>query len=166
MIVELKDLFEAPGCSIPFTGVVDISDVKVWGAKLFPEPIKVTGELKNRSGIVSMEYSASYVLEYECDRCQKPVRKEKKREFSHWLARKLEGDNEDEEYILVPGAALQMDELVMTDVTLDLPFKLLCQKDCKGLCPICGANRNDTECGCEEKQVDPRLESLKKLLRS
>ena len=59
-----------------------------------------------------------------------------------------------------------MDELVMTDVTLELPFQLLCREECKGLCPVCGADLNETTCNCNTKKVDPRLEKLKMLLDS
>ena len=166
MIIELKDLFDAPGASIPFNGEVDLSNVEVWGARPFTAPVRVSGLLRNRSGVVSMEYSAEYVMEYECDRCRRPVRRESEKKFSHWLAKKLEGENENEEYILVPGSSVNMDELVMADVTLELPFRLLCREDCKGLCPICGADLNEADCGCSTKQTDPRLESLKKLLES
>jgi uncharacterized protein len=41
-------------------------------------------------------------------------------------------------------------------------MKLICAEDCRGLCPRCGANLNETDCNCE-KDVDPRLASLKAL---
>jgi len=166
MIIELKDLFEAPGCSIPFSGEVDLSDVEIWGARPFRTPVNVSGVLQNRSGVVSLEYSAKYTLEYECDRCRKATRKDEEKSFTHWLARQLAGENEDDEYVIVKGTELPMDELVMTDITLELPFRLLCREDCKGLCPVCGADLNERTCDCSKKQVDPRLESLKKLLES
>ena len=67
---------------------------------------------------------------------------------------------------MVPTGNIDMDELVMTDVTLELPFQLLCREDCKGLCPVCGADLNETTCNCNTKQIDPRLEKLKMLLDS
>ena len=67
---------------------------------------------------------------------------------------------------MVPTGNIDMDELVMTDVTLELQFRLLCREDCKGLCPICGADLNETTCNCNTTQIDPRLEKLKMLLDS
>ena len=49
---------------------------------------------------------------------------------------------------------------------IELPFRLLCREDCKGLCPVCGANLNEMTCNCNTKQIDPRLEKLKMLLDS
>jgi uncharacterized protein len=48
---------------------------------------------------------------------------------------------------------------------LALPLNPLCSADCKGLCPVCGGNRNLGECVCEEtEEIDPRWEALRDLL--
>ena len=45
------------------------------------------------------------------------------------------------------------------------PFKVLCDEDCKGLCPSCGANLNQEQCSCgDDTDIDPRMEALKELL--
>ncbi|MBQ8595558.1 MAG: DUF177 domain-containing protein [Oscillospiraceae bacterium] len=113
-----------------------------------------------------MKYRATAVLEYNCDRCGKETSKETEYEFEHWLARELESGDENDDYILVPTGMIDMDELVMTDVTLEIPFQLLCREDCKGLCPVCGSDLNEKTCNCNQKQIDPRLEKLKMLLDS
>jgi uncharacterized protein len=43
------------------------------------------------------------------------------------------------------------------------PFKTLCSENCKGLCPVCGANLNACSCGCSALPVDPRLAILKNI---
>ena len=82
------------------------------------------------------------------------------------LARELESGDENDDYILVPTGMIDIDELIMTDVTLEVPFQLLCREDCKGLCPVCGSDLNEKTCNCNQKQIDPRLEKLKMLLDS
>ena len=42
-----------------------------------------------------------------------------------------------------------------------LPTKVLCKEDCKGLCPSCGKNLNEGECGCKNDDADPRLSALR-----
>lgn len=49
---------------------------------------------------------------------------------------------------------------VRESVLIDLPFKALCKDNCKGLCSVCGKNRNRTTCSCLEKE-DPRWNTLK-----
>ncbi|HEU5319946.1 MAG TPA: DUF177 domain-containing protein, partial [Methylomirabilota bacterium] len=51
--------------------------------------------------------------------------------------------------------------VVETETTLALPMKPLCRADCRGLCPVCGANRNVTECACPARPLDPRLAVLR-----
>jgi len=46
---------------------------------------------------------------------------------------------------------------------LALPVKPLCAPECKGLCPLCGANLNVESCGCERQGTDPRLAVLRNI---
>ena len=55
-------------------------------------------------------------------------------------------------------------ELIMREqFYLALPMKPLCTPDCKGLCSICGVNRNRDTCSCESTWVDPRFDALRSL---
>lgn len=55
---------------------------------------------------------------------------------------------------------LLLEDAVREQVLLNLPGRALCQQECKGLCPQCGANRNATDCGCGESPADPRWSAL------
>jgi uncharacterized protein len=55
---------------------------------------------------------------------------------------------------------LDITEQVRETVFVFLPAKLLCKKNCAGLCSNCGADLNDGPCSCEEES-DPRLIVLK-----
>ncbi len=55
-------------------------------------------------------------------------------------------------------------ELATADILLELPTSVLCVESCKGLCPVCGANLNEGDCGCDRSQRDPRLDKLRELL--
>jgi uncharacterized protein len=43
---------------------------------------------------------------------------------------------------------------------LALPSRRLCREECKGLCPVCGADLNAGECACEPGGTDPRWSAL------
>ncbi len=58
---------------------------------------------------------------------------------------------------------LDLNRLVQTETELGLPMKPLCRGDCRGLCPVCGGNRNLTPCTCEVRLPDRRLAALKDL---
>jgi uncharacterized protein len=56
---------------------------------------------------------------------------------------------------------IDLKEVVREQLYLALPMKPLCQEDCKGLCPVCGVNRNRETCTCQQEWVDPRMAALK-----
>ncbi len=56
---------------------------------------------------------------------------------------------------------INIDSLVATQINLTVPMKPLCRPDCRGICPVCGANRNKVDCGHEAKIPDPRFSRLK-----
>jgi len=68
------------------------------------------------------------------------------------------------DYTAAPGNILDIDELALETIQLELPPKLLCSEDCKGLCPKCGADLNEAQCACPPKERDPRFDILNKLL--
>ena len=63
------------------------------------------------------------------------------------------------------GDVLDVAGLLRSETDLALPMKPLCRPDCRGLCPVCGGNRNVTECRCETRGTDPRLAPLEALRR-
>jgi len=63
------------------------------------------------------------------------------------------------------GDEIDLGEMMREQFILALPMKPLCRESCKGLCPVCGVNRNREDCGGHEGWVDPRLEPLRKLRR-
>lgn len=59
---------------------------------------------------------------------------------------------------------LDLGPLVREAMLLEIPIRAMCRPDCKGLCPVCGANRNEEACQHPEEDLDPRLSVLKTLL--
>ena len=51
----------------------------------------------------------------------------------------------------------------MDNFYLNLPLISVCKPDCKGLCPVCGANRNVTGCGCLQTDTENPFSVLKDL---
>ncbi len=67
-------------------------------------------------------------------------------------------DAEEETYT---GKVIDLDPIVREQILLELPEYPVCDEQCKGLCPVCGANLNDRECGCDRHVPDPRWAGLK-----
>lgn len=59
---------------------------------------------------------------------------------------------------------LDLTEVVRQNLVLALPMSVLCGEKCRGLCPVCGQNLNDSDCGCRPVEGDSRLSVLRDLL--
>lgn len=73
-------------------------------------------------------------------------------------------DDEETEVGFFEGEGVMLQEVLREQVLLALPVQRLCREDCKGLCPTCGADRNQVACACAAPVRDARwaaLESLK-----
>lgn len=72
-------------------------------------------------------------------------------------------DEADLDLVYLEKPILELEELAIEQVELELPIRVLCSEECAGLCPRCGANRNDEgACQCEP-EADPRWAALKDL---
>lgn len=156
MFIELEPVFNNVGLKKEFaySFLMDDSGVDV--------PVNVSGTVENRAGVVTLTADASFRDSVLCDRCLKPTPRSFQKQFAHILTHTL-NDEDNDEFILVEDMHFDLDALLREDVLLALPTKVLCRADCKGLCPMCGADRNETACGCK-KPVDPRLAVLQELL--
>ncbi|MFH1687363.1 MAG: DUF177 domain-containing protein, partial [bacterium] len=76
-----------------------------------------------------------------------------------------DGVVDDEDYAHFVGGDLRADigELVRQAVVLAVDLKPVCREDCRGLCPSCGCNLNESDCGCKSDVVDERWSALKDL---
>lgn len=70
----------------------------------------------------------------------------------------------DSDLVLPEDAHINLAPLIREYMLLEVPISPLCKPDCKGLCPVCGENLNETVCNHEDEAIDPRLAILKTLL--
>ena len=165
MKVDLSNLFLEPGVQLEFSGVLDLSGTKRFGRKLFAGPVQVRGRAENRAGIVSVAYQADCTLDLVCDRCLTPLTSSRQLQFTHTVVLSLNREDDDEEYIVIPDGQLDLAELANADILLAIPTSIVCGESCKGLCPVCGQNLNERDCGCDRSFPDRRLDKLRELLK-
>jgi uncharacterized protein len=137
------------------------------------EPPDVTGKVTRSGREVRLRGKITARAEVDCDRCLKSVSVHVEAEFdvsyvpeedyaSSAVAAELQ--EEDLSLSVFDGETIDVDELVREQLLLALPARALCTEECKGLCPVCGADRNANACHCETKEIDPRWEQLKAVL--
>lgn len=145
-------------------------------------PTHVDARLEKVERRVRVEARASAALTVACVRCLTPVSLDLPVEFELTLVPSDEYGDErhaasdrgksqvagsfdakDAEEDTYTGKVIDLDPLVREQLLLAMPAYPVCKEDCKGLCPVCGANLNDRECGCDRHVPDPRWAGLEKL---
>ena len=134
----------------------------------FPSPMKVKGEITNTAGYMRMTLTTSVEYCAKCARCLSPVCGDFTLDLEKTVApRKLLSDLDEDkldDYAVIEDGFLDIDEQLTEQLEMEFPLRFLCREDCLGLCHKCGKNLNEGECGCNKKDVDPRLAPLQKLL--
>lgn len=132
---------------------------------------RLRAEKSGKSVLISGEVNAQ--LSLTCSRCLRDFRQELSLpvglEYSP-----AEDLGEEKSHELVPGELntgfysgdeLDTGEISKEQVLLSIPMKPLCSESCKGICPKCGADLNEKDCGCELKKTDHRLQALEKYIK-
>jgi uncharacterized protein len=70
---------------------------------------------------------------------------------------------DDAEEEVFDGKKIDLDPILREQLLLALPMNAVCRDECRGLCMACGQNLNEKACGCDTKQIDPRLAALKNI---
>ncbi len=122
--------------------------------------IQGTVKKVERQLMLSFEYKG--IISFECHRCLAEV----KLNLSSCVTRELFEtlDREDgDEFVILDNGSVDLTPILEEDILLNLPLQILCDEDCKGICPQCGINLNEGNCTCDDQKIDPRLEALKNL---
>ena len=137
--------------------------------------VEVAGlaELLDRDGVRSIRVRGRLTafVDHACDRCLKDLREEFDSGFDLFFYPMTMIDEGGEAAISMDetevgfyeGEGVALADVVREQLLLWLPVRSLCGPDCKGLCPVCGGNRNEAECSCRESFSDPRWEALRGL---
>lgn len=66
----------------------------------------------------------------------------------------------DGEHFTFKGDLLELDDYFSQQFYMSQPLKVVCREECRGLCSVCGTNRNLESCSCEQRRIDPRWSAL------
>ncbi len=165
MLLQLTQVFDIEGHSAKAEFDLDLSSCDVDGFYPFHRPVTVCAKAVNRAGVVTLSYSITSAIHLRCDRCLTVFPFDLDITGKQVLVRRINDESFlDEDYLEVPEDCLDVSELARDEIFLNLPSKILCKEECKGICPKCGINLNEKTCGCGKKEADPRLQILGQLL--
>jgi uncharacterized protein len=103
-------------------------------------------------------------LDLECVRCLEPFSLPITLELEEIFRLPWMDPRADAPYIVNSDSYLDLTPLLREQSWLIMPMKPVCDPECKGLCPQCGADLNQGSCTCVREEIDPRLALLKELL--
>jgi len=134
-------------------------------------PVNVTGKVRLAGAEVFVNGHIETRAQVACDRCLKPIELPVETDFDlqyitgtdYESSRAVELTEAEMAVSVFDGDVIDVDEIVKEQILLAVPTRMLCQPDCKGLCPDCGIDKNKGDCVCGTDEVDPRWAALKNL---
>lgn len=165
MYVNLTDVFTSEGKVVHQSILIEMDEFSCKNGKyeiVSKSPVSFT--FSNLGvGKVRVQGKAEVTLRMNCDRCLKPVDEIlhldfEQEVFSPEVARP---DSMDDDQPYMEDYQLNVEELVNTEITVNLPMKVLCKADCKGICRQCGKDLNMGSCECDAFVPDPRMAAIK-----
>ena len=169
MRIELDKLEEQGG---KFTQVYEAHELPLDEPDIrLVEPAEVSGRIQRDGKEVELRGRLHTKLEVVCGRCLKPVELPLATEFKERFVRAVSWAAEEQHQLqaedldlaVFDGEGIELDDLVREELLLAVPVNVLCQEDCRGLCPNCGIDRNLNDCQCQSNEIDSRWEKLKEL---
>jgi uncharacterized protein len=133
-------------------------------------PVDLDVEIHKDATKVRVTGRVATTLQLDCSRCVEPFDIPLDAAFDALFlpavanagAGEQEVADEDLGVSFYKDETLDLADLMREQFYLALPMKPLCRPDCKGLCPVCGINRNRETCTCQTEWTDPRLDVLKR----
>lgn len=167
MIIDLASVGVRPK-AIELTASPDEVGLDIEGTALIGNT-GFYGETERVEGKAHVRGKITATVSIDCTRCLEPIGKELEIPFDavfvdpadvpHEAEIVLEADELDES--VAEDGKIDIAGIVREQILLELPDQTFCREDCKGLCPICGGNRNLIDCKCEDNEIDPRWAALK-----
>src|SRR4051812_37552574 len=128
--------------------------------------------LAHTDGEVRIQGQYTVKMESQCDRCLGRAHFALDTGFdlfyrpASFIAREeeVEIDEGEAEIGFYENGGMELEDILREQILLALPMQRVCSDACKGICPVCGKNRNETACDCKLESHDDRWgEKLRKL---
>ncbi|HLP15789.1 MAG TPA: DUF177 domain-containing protein [Bacteroidota bacterium] len=123
--------------------------------------------LEKTSWQIQASIRAAVNAQFECDRCADEYTRLVETTFDvvySWNESERSDGDDDNYFLMTEGQkSIDVSEPVREYLLLAVPIKNLCRPNCRGLCPVCGANLNERTCTCTTGETDSRWDALQKL---
>lgn len=171
MLIELSEILSAKDKSIDVQADIEMQqftskmcDYRVVDKSSLLINLHNTGK---RRFTLSTDINLSLLI--PCDRCLEEVKHIMNIKVNKDIDMNESENNEnqdDKELFFIEGDELDVEKLVYNEVLVNLPMKILCSENCKGICNRCGANLNSQTCDCDTTELDPRMSKIRDIFNN
>ncbi len=155
MRIDVSSILGKPGTSLPVETSGDLGAVDEELG--LAGPVSVRGVATSLGKDVYIQCHAQGKVELVCSRCLSPFSRAFEVDCEGKFVDQVDNKGQESEVETFPleGAVCDLDEMIGHEIVLNLPMKPLCSEECKGICPVCGKNLNQGDCGCSRKDGGP-----------
>lgn len=166
VILALDARLGEAGDTLPLKGHLDETSYTL-GEREFSLPSGIDYDLMLTNageGILATGILTTHVVG-TCDRCLSPAEFDVSGEVDeYYLFEEPEdtGDDDDDELdfsLVSADNTIDLSGALLSTLVMETPFVVLCRPDYKGLCPVCGANLNEEDCGHAAQIEEDRLKA-------
>ncbi|MGL5315999.1 MAG: YceD family protein [Peptostreptococcaceae bacterium] len=136
-------------------------------------PVNVDGKVSSTNKGLYLDVDVNFTIIDNCARCLGEVEVPIEYSIKGFLVKEDydENDFEEDDAFIYDGQDLELVDIIEQTLDFNMPARILCSEDCRGLCQGCGANLNKQKCSCseianDEEIIDPRFAKLKDIFKN
>ncbi len=161
MELWIEEARKRNGEIFPFTLRERLTDTDYGTRSLrFVDELTLNGQFRFDGKAFLVEAQAAVSYEAVCARCNRTFTQPLEFALSERFVRQGTALDDDAESYPCEGDHIDLTQAVLDNLFLNLPLVELCKPDCKGLCPVCGCDRNEQSCGCSEGPRNSAFDAL------
>lgn len=160
MQIDLTSILVTSGLSMEFEVTESIENLEILSKECGVDKlVTVKGKLTNELATIKLEGMINLSYSLQCARCLKEIHKEVSKHINESFIHTKNASDSDE--YIYSGKTLDIDKAVVDNILLNIPTKLICTEDCKGLCHKCGVDLNENTCQCTPESDNNTFDVLK-----
>ncbi len=163
--VNVETIKDSKGNTLLFQKEADLSNTDIEEIS-FAGPVNVKIEFTSSGKIIEAEGTIEAAIQRPCDRCLRRAEFLVEAPFKEtYFPAGTTQDILKDEWISFKNEVIDIEPEVLKSLIMAMPMKILCDQNCRGLCPSCGQNLNTGKCACSHEDIDPRLAELRELIK-
>jgi uncharacterized protein len=161
--IDLSAIREVTGGEMHVSDAVELPPLTVGDETFtFTRPVEFDVTLTNTSAGIVASGEVRATATTECSRCLEDFEMALTGEIQGFYVPggRQEGIPAEQAVEPVSEGRIDLMPAILTALAVEAPFAPVHAEDCKGICPVCGVDRNVQECGCEAQRAPSPFDKL------